>query len=79
MTISRSSAFSINALLIFYMNNLNGALFFNTNSFSVLSSLFAAAAKISIAPFSKIHGLLYSHKSYLNIGVLNLIFLLIEY
>ena len=71
MTISRSSAFSINVLLIFHMNNLNGALFFNTNSFSVLLSLFAAAAKISIVPFSKIYGLLYSHKSHLNIGVLS--------
>ena len=59
MTISRSSALSINVLLIFEMHDLNGALSLNETSFSALSFSFAAAAaaaaKRSIAPFTTIY------------------------
>ena len=51
MTTSRSSAVSINVLLIFNMHDLNVALFLNETSFSALSFSFAGAAKTSIAPF----------------------------
>ena len=55
MTISRSSVFSINVLLIFEMHDLNGALFLNSTSFSALSFSFAAAAKSYIIPFTTIY------------------------
>ena len=55
MTISRSSALSINVLLIFEMHDLNGALFLNTTFFSALSFSFAAAAKSSNVPFATIY------------------------
>ena len=78
MNISRSSQWSIEVLLTFEMCDLNGALFLNT-SFSTLSFYFAAAAKRFAAFFMAKHASLYSHKSDLNIVVLNLIFLLAEY
>ena len=52
MTISRSSALSINALLIFDMHDLNGALFSNTTFFCALSFSFAGSAKRSIVLFT---------------------------
>ena len=56
MNISRSSALSINVLLLFEMHDLNGALFLNETSFSALSFSFAAAAtKRSFAPFTTIY------------------------
>ena len=55
MTISRSSALSINVLLIFEMHDLNGALFLNTTPFSALSFSFGAATKRSIGPFTTIY------------------------
>ena len=62
MTISRSPALAINVLLIFEMHDLNEALFLNTTSFPALSFSFAAAAKISIVPFTAIYASLqYSH------------------
>ena len=62
MTISRSSALSINVLLIFEMHDLNGALFLNTTFFSALSFSVPAAAKRSIFPFTTIYVSLESHK-----------------
>ena len=47
MTISRSSALSINVLLIFEMHDLYGALFLNATFFSALLFSFVAAAKTS--------------------------------
>ena len=55
MTISRSSAFSINILLIFEMHDLNGALFLNALSFSALTFSFASSAKRAIVPFTTIY------------------------
>ena len=58
MTMSRSSALSINVLLIFEMHDLNGAFSLNETSFSALSFSFAAAAaaaKRSIVPFTTIY------------------------
>ena len=54
MTISRSSALSLNVLLIFEMHDLNGALFLYTTSFSALSFSLTAGAKRSIVPFTTI-------------------------
>ena len=51
MTISRSSALSVNVQLIFEMPDLNGALFLNATSFSALSFSFASAAKTDLLPF----------------------------
>ena len=55
MIISKSSAFSINVLLIFEMHYLNGAWFLNATSFSALSFSFGAAAKSYIVPFTTIY------------------------
>ena len=55
MTISRSSALFVNVLIIFEIHDLNGALFLNATSFSALSFSFAAAAKISIVPFTTVY------------------------
>ena len=55
MTISRSFALSINALLIFEMHDLNGALFLNATSFSTSSFSFAATTKRFIVPFTTIY------------------------
>ena len=55
MTISRSSALSINVPLTFYMRDLKRALFLSATSFSGLSSSFAASAKSSIVPFTAIY------------------------
>ena len=60
---SRFSALSVNVLLTFEMldveiHDLNGALLLSAISFSVLSFLFAAAAKRSIAPFTTIYAAL---------------------
>ena len=63
MTVSRSFAQPINVLLIFDIHDLNRALFLNARFHSVLSFLFAAAAKRSIVPFTTICALLSSHKS----------------
>ena len=52
MIISRSSALSINVLLIFNIHDLNGVLFSNVTFFSALSFSFAAAAKRYIVPFT---------------------------
>ena len=55
MTLLRSSALSINVLLIFEMHDFL-ALFLNATSFSTLSSFsFAAAAKRSVVPFTTIY------------------------
>ena len=53
MTISGSSAWSVNVLLIFQMHDLNGALRLKPISFCALSFSFAAAtaAKRSVAYF----------------------------
>ena len=52
MTMSRSSALSLSALLIFEMHDLNRAVFLIETA---LSFSFAAAAKRSIAPFTTIY------------------------
>ena len=57
MTISGSSALSINVLSIFEMHDLNGALFFNVTFFSALSC-FCSRAKRSVVPFTTIYALL---------------------
>ena len=54
MAISRSSALSINALLIFEMHDVNGALFLNATFSSALSFSLVAAATRSIVPFTTI-------------------------
>ena len=79
MNISRFSQCSIKLFLIFDMHDLNAALFLNATSFSALSFYFAAASKRLVVFFTAIHASLYSHKSDLNIVVLNLIFLLAGY
>ena len=53
MTISRSSALSVNVLLIFKMHDLNEVLFLDRTW--VLSFSFAAATKTSIVPFTTIY------------------------
>ena len=53
MTISRSSELSINVLLIFIMNDINGGLFLNATSFSSIS-VFAVALTF-ILPFTTIY------------------------
>ena len=64
MTNSRSSALSINVLLIFEMHDLNEVLFLSAKFFSDLSFSFvaaaaaAAAAKASIVPLTTIYVLL---------------------
>ena len=55
MTVSRSFPLPINVLLIFEMNDLNGALFLNATFFSALSLSFAAAAKRLIVPYTTIY------------------------
>ena len=55
MTISRSSTLSINVLLIFEIQYLNGTLFLNETSFSALLFSFAASAKISVIPLTTIY------------------------
>ena len=55
MTISRPSALSINVLLIFDMQGVNGTSFLNAISFCSLLFSFAAAAKRSIGPFVTIY------------------------
>ena len=74
MTISSSFAFSVNVLLIFEMHELNGALFSNVTTSSDLSFSFAAAAKRYFVSFTTIYASLWSHKSDLNIEVLNLVY-----
>ena len=75
MSISGSSALSINVLLIFEIHDLN----FMFSSFLSLIFSLKASAKRSISPFTTTYASLYSHKSDLNIEVLNLIFLLTVY
>ena len=71
ITISKSSALFINAQLIFDMHDLNWTLFLKISFlFLVLSSL---SPSTIILPFTKIYASLQSHKSDLNIEVLNLI------
>ena len=50
--LSRSSALSINVLLIFDIHKLNGVLFFNAKSFCALTFPGAAVAERSIVPFT---------------------------
>ena len=52
---SRSSALSVNVLLIFEIHDLSGALFLYATAFSALSFPFVAAAKRSIVPFTSVH------------------------
>ena len=79
MTISRSSALSINVLLMFEMHDLNGAILLNATFFSALSFSFEAAAKRSF-PLLQQYSHHYSHiNNDSHIEVLNLIFLLAEY
>ena len=78
ITISKSSALCINALLTFEMHDLNEALFYNATSFSTLSFSFAAAANRSLVPFTTIYASLWS-KYDRSIKVLKLIFFLTEY
>ena len=62
------------------MHDLSSGLFLNIASFCALQVLFAARAQRSIVPFDRnIHTSLYSDKSNLNIGALNLTFLFPEY
>ena len=61
MTISRSSAFSINVLLIFDMHDLNGALLLIATSFSALLSSFSSGYKIYCPFHNNMHH--YSHKN----------------
>ena len=77
MTILRSSALSINVLLIFEMHELNGSLFLIATSFS--STLVFAVVLTFIIPFTTIYASLQSHKSDLIIEVLNHTFLLTEH
>ena len=51
MTLSGSSALSINVLLIFDMHDLKGVLFLNATNFCVLSFSLATASERSIALF----------------------------
>ena len=55
MPIWRSSALSVNMLLMFYMHNINGVSFLIPTSFSALSFAFAAVAIRSIVPFTTIY------------------------
>ena len=64
MIVSRSSALSINMLLVFDMHDLNGE---------------AEAGNRSIVSFTTTHAWLYSHEYVLRIGALNLIFMLVEH
>ena len=78
MAISRSSALSINVLLIFEMHDLKRALFSNATFFSASSFSFAAAVKRSSIPFTIMNASLQSYQTDLKIEVLNLIVLLTE-
>ena len=60
MTVSKSSALSINVLLIFDMHDLNGELFLNVATFSALIISFATSPVKSIFPFTTIYSLLWS-------------------
>ena len=77
ITISRSFALSINALLIFDMRDINEALFLKVGFLFLL--LLELVPVTLIIPFTTVYASLYSHKSDLKIEVLNLIFLLTEY
>lgn len=54
MTISRSSAISMNVFLIFDIHEVNGALFLNVTSFLSLSFSLAAEGKRSVFPLTTI-------------------------
>ena len=80
ITISRSSALSLNVLLIFDIHELNGALFLKVSFLSTLLTRLLPATLILL--FTTIHASLYYSqidKSDLSIEVFNLIFLLTEY
>ena len=55
MPMSRSSALSVNVMVMFEMHDLNGALFLNAIFFWALSSPFTAVAKSSIVTFTIIY------------------------
>ena len=64
-------------VIVFDMHNLDGALFL---SVSFLFLLLALSVPVTLnLPFTTIYTSLQSHKSDLNIGVLNLLFLLVEF
>ena len=73
ITTSKSSALSMNILLIFEMHETNGALFLEANFLSYVS-LFGSVTVIF--PFTTIYASLKSHRSDLSMDVLNLICLL---
>ena len=80
MTILRSSAFSINVLLIFAMHDLNGALFLNATFFWSLSFSFAAAAAKRLLSLLKQYMHHYSHINViLTLKFETLYFLLTDY
>ena len=72
MTTSRFSALSINALLIFEIHHVNGALLLYAIFLSALTFSFAEASKTSIVSYKTINALILSHIPDLNIKVLNL-------
>ena len=74
--ILRSSALSINVLLIFYMHDLNGALFLKIR---FLFLVFSTSPQLFFLPFTIAYASLQSQKSDVNIDVLNVTFLLAEY
>ena len=77
ITTSTSSAFSINALLIFDMQLVNGALFLNAKDLFLTSINYLSASFVRvIVPLTTIYASLKSHRSDRTSDVLNLICLL---
>ena len=77
ITTSTSSAFSINTLLIFDMQLVNGALFLNAKDLFLTSINYLSASFVRvIVPLTTIYASLKSHRSDQTIDVLNLICLL---
>ena len=69
-----SSAQSLNVLLIFDIDDLKGVIFLNLSFFFFF--LLALLVSVTlILPFRTIYASLYSHRSDLSLGVLNLILL----
>ena len=75
---SKSSAFSSNTSFIFEMQEINGALFFKITCL-LISSLSLSSALTVTFPLTTIYISLKSHRTDLNVDVLNLICLLVFY
>ena len=75
---SKSSAFSSNTSFIFEMQEINGALFFKI-TYLLISSLSLSSALTVTFPLTTIYISLKSHRTDLNVDVLNLICLLVFY